>query len=194
MPLFLVHHFRVDHVVAARPRSFPAVAAGAGTSGSARVRAGSGRRPRLLVEELGQLVRGPGELLGRLLDALLVAFFAWRTIFSTSSLARPLEAVMVMFWVLPVARSLAETFTMPLASMSNVTSIWGTPRGAGGMPTSWNLPRVRLSRAMGRSPWSTCTSTDVWLSAAVENTSVLRVGMVVLRAIRRVQTPPRGSV
>src|SRR5438034_7564894 len=31
-----------------------------------------------------------------------------------------------------------------------------------------NLPRVRLSRAMGRSPWSTCTSTEGWLSEAVE--------------------------
>lgn len=31
--------------------------------------------------------------------------------------------------------SLADTWTMPLASMSKVTSIWGTPRGAGGMPT-----------------------------------------------------------
>jgi hypothetical protein len=29
---------------------------------------------------------------------------------------------------------------MPFASMSNVTSICGMPRGAGGMPVSWNLP------------------------------------------------------
>lgn len=36
---------------------------------------------------------------------------------------------------LPVPLSLAETLTMPLASISNVTSTWGTPRGAGGMPT-----------------------------------------------------------
>ena len=35
---------------------------------------------------------------------------------------------------LPVALSLAVTLTMPLASMSKVTSICGTPRGAGGMP------------------------------------------------------------
>ena len=79
---------------------------------------------------------------------------------------------MVMFCVLPVPRSLAETFTIPLASMSNVTSIWGTPRGAGGIPKSWNLPSVRLSRASGRSPCRTWTSTVVWLSAAVENTSL----------------------
>ena len=75
---------------------------------------------------------------------------------------------------LPVAWSLADTLRMPLASMSKVTSICGTPRGAGGMPSRWNLPSVRLSRAMGRSPWSTWTSTDVWLSAAVENTRLLR--------------------
>ena len=30
---------------------------------------------------------------------------------------------------------------MPLASMSKVTSIWGTPRGAGGIPTRSNLPQ-----------------------------------------------------
>lgn len=35
----------------------------------------------------------------------------------------------------PVPLSLAETCTIPLASMSKVTSICGTPRGAGGMPT-----------------------------------------------------------
>ena len=33
---------------------------------------------------------------------------------------------------------------IPFASMSNVTSICGMPRGAGGMPTSWNLPSVLL--------------------------------------------------
>ena len=36
---------------------------------------------------------------------------------------------------LPVPLSLADTLTMPLASMSKVTSTWGTPRGAGGIPT-----------------------------------------------------------
>jgi len=39
---------------------------------------------------------------------------------------------MVIDWVAPVAWSFAETCTMPLASMSKVTSIWGMPRGAGG--------------------------------------------------------------
>ena len=54
---------------------------------------------------------------------------------------------------LPVALSFAETLTMPLASMSKVTSICGTPRGAGGMPTRSNWPSSLLSRAISRSPW-----------------------------------------
>jgi hypothetical protein len=33
-----------------------------------------------------------------------------------------------------VARSFAETLIMPLASISKVTSICGTPLGAGGIP------------------------------------------------------------
>ena len=57
------------------------------------------------------------------------------TMLLISSSERPLELVMVIACSLLVPRSLAETFTMPLASMSNVTSIWGTPRGAAGMPT-----------------------------------------------------------
>src|SRR5258705_543362 len=38
---------------------------------------------------------------------------------------------MVIFCSFWVAMSLADTFTMPFASRSNVTSICGTPRGAG---------------------------------------------------------------
>ena len=83
---------------------------------------------------------------------------------------------------------------MPLASISKVTSICGIPRGAGGRPSSRNLPRVRLSRAIGRSPCRTWTSTAVCASSAVLNVSVLRVGMVVLRWIRTVFTPPRVSM
>ena len=59
---------------------------------------------------------------------------------------------------------------MPLASMSNVTSICGTPAGARLMPFRRNVPMVLLSFAMGRSPCSTRTSTLVWNAAAVENT------------------------
>ena len=101
---------------------------------------------------------------------------------------------MVILFSLPVARSFAATCTMPFASMSNVTSICGTPRGAGGMPSRWKRPRVLLSRPMGRSPWRTCTSTLVCPSAAVENTSLFRVGMVVLRGISGVATPPSVSM
>ena len=49
---------------------------------------------------------------------------------------------MVMCCSLPVPRSFAETFTMPLASISNVTSICGTPRRAGAMPSRWKRPRL----------------------------------------------------
>jgi len=86
------------------------------------------------------------------------------------------------------------TFIIPLASISNVTSTWGTPRGAEGMPSRWNLPIVLLSPAIWRSPWTTCTSTVVWLSSAVENTSDFLDGIVVLRSIRRVNTPPKVSI
>src|SRR5262245_304850 len=115
---------------------------------------------------------------------------ASRTIRSTSCLLRPDEAVMVICCCLPLAVSFAETLRMPLASMSNATSIWGMPRGAGGMPSRRKRPSVRLSRASGRSPWSTWTSTAVWLSAAVVKISLLRVGMVVLRGISTVMEPP----
>ena len=41
----------------------------------------------------------------------------------------------------------ADTLTIPLASMSNVTSICGTPRRAGGIPSRRNWPRDLLSFA-----------------------------------------------
>src|SRR5215467_4813980 len=69
---------------------------------------------------------------------------------STSSFDRPEEDVIVIFWSLPVAVSFAVTFRIPLASMSNVPSICGTPRGAGGIPVRWNLPSVRFCAAIGR--------------------------------------------
>ena len=63
-----------------------------------------------------------------------------------SSSVRPLEALMTIFCSLPVALSFADTFRMPLASMSKVTSICGMPRGAGGMPSRLNWPSDLLSR------------------------------------------------
>ena len=67
--------------------------------------------------------------------------------------------VIVIDCSLPVPLSLAETCTMPLASMSKVTSICGTPRGAGAMPVSSNVPSGLLSRANSRSPWKTWMGT-----------------------------------
>eukprot|EP00444_Apocalathium_aciculiferum_P009101 CAMPEP_0183386406 /NCGR_PEP_ID=MMETSP0370-20130417/2306_1 /TAXON_ID=268820 /ORGANISM="Peridinium aciculiferum, Strain PAER-2" /LENGTH=52 /DNA_ID=CAMNT_0025564707 /DNA_START=26 /DNA_END=181 /DNA_ORIENTATION=- len=43
---------------------------------------------------------------------------------------RPFSLVMVIWLDLPVDLSCAPTFRMPLASISKVTSICGTPRGA----------------------------------------------------------------
>ena len=83
---------------------------------------------------------------------------------------------------------------MPLASMSNVTSIWGTPRGAGGCPRAGTCRACGCRAAIGRSPWSTWISTEVWLSAAVEKTSLFFVGIVVLRSMSVVMTPPRVSM
>ena len=119
---------------------------------------------------------------------------ASRTAFLISSSLRFVEAVIVTFCSLPVPRSFAETCTMPFASMSKLTSICGTPRGAGAMPASWKRPSVLLYCAISRSPWRTCTSTLVWPSAAVEKIWLFFVGMVVLRSIKRVNTPPTVSM
>ena len=81
---------------------------------------------------------------------------------------------MVSLQTLVVAMSLAETLTIPLASMSNVTWIWGIPIGAGGIPVRRNLPRLLLSAAMALSPCNTWISTSGWLSSAVVNVSVRR--------------------
>ena len=95
---------------------------------------------------------------------------------------------------LPVALSFAETFMMPLASMSKVTSTCGTPRGAGGMSARSNLPSDLLPLAISRSPCSTCTVTAVWLSSAVLNTCWALVGIVVFLSISLVMTPPSVSM
>ena len=77
---------------------------------------------------------------------------------------RPLSLVMVIFSALPVPLSSAPTFKMPIASISNVTSICGTPRGAGGMDVSSNLPSRWLSLVIARSPSKTWICTVCWLS------------------------------
>mmetsp|Transcript_25135 Transcript_25135/g.74745 ORF Transcript_25135/g.74745 Transcript_25135/m.74745 type:complete len:328 (-) Transcript_25135:109-1092(-) len=82
---------------------------------------------------------------------------------------------------------------MPLASMSKVTSICGTPRGDGGTPSRRKVPSTLLSLANWRSPCSTTISTEGCESTAVEKTSVFLVGMVVLRGMSTVETPPRVS-
>ena len=101
---------------------------------------------------------------------------------------------MVMDCSLPVPLSVADTCTMPLASMSKVTSICGTPRGAGAIPVSSKVPRFLLSRVNSRSPWKTWMDTDGWLSSAVVKVSDRLVGIAVLRSISLVMTPPLVSM
>ncbi len=82
---------------------------------------------------------------------------------------------------------------MPLASTRKVMSRRGTPAGCGSMGIE-KRARLRLSLASSRSPWSTWTSTDVWLSTAVVKFSLTLTGIVTLRSIRRVNTPPMVSI
>jgi hypothetical protein len=59
---------------------------------------------------------------------------------------------MVILASFPVALSLAEIFTIPLASISKVTSIYGTPLGAGAIPPKSKFPKSLLSEAISLSP------------------------------------------
>ena len=77
--------------------------------------------------------------------------------------------------------------------MRNVTWIFGTPRGAGGMPVSSKRARLRLSAAILRSPWRTWIGTKLWLSTLVVKISLFSVGIVVLRGMSAVKTPPPVS-
>ena len=115
-------------------------------------------------------------------------------IFSISSSDKPEDASILMFCSFPVALSFADTFKIPFASISKVTSIWGTPLGAGGISANWNLPIDLLSAAIGLSPCNTWMSTAGWLSAAVEKVSDFLVGIVVLASINFVKTPPIVSI
>ena len=116
------------------------------------------------------------------------------TIFSISSSLKPPEAWIWIFCSFPVPLSLAETLTIPFASISKVTSIWGTPLGAGAIPTSSKFPNILLSDAISLSPWSTLIDTAGWLSSAVENTWLFFVGIVVFFSINFVDTPPNVSI
>ena len=113
---------------------------------------------------------------------------------STSLVLKP-----PVFWMRTLCSRLvplswAETLRIPLTSISKATSIWGTPRGDGGIPASTNLPRLLLSLAITRSPWRTWISTEVCPSVAVENTWDLLVGIVVLRSMILVNTSPKVSI
>merc|ERR1711963_42623 len=115
-----------------------------------------------------------------------------RSISSFDSL--PWSFVIVIFSLLPPAFSTAETFKIPFASMSNVTSICGVPRGAGGIPVRLNCPKRWLCWVIGRSPSNTWIVTAGWLSAYVVNVWVCFAGIVVFRLIKVVITPPAVSM
>ena len=72
--------------------------------------------------------------------------------FSISSFESFVVDSMVMVDSFFVPRSLAVTLIIPFASMSNFTSIWGIPLGAGGRSVRLKLPKDTLSLAIGRSP------------------------------------------
>merc|ERR1719245_994964 len=112
----------------------------------------------------------------------------------SSGLSLLLSLVMVIFSLLPVPLSSALTTMMPLASISKVTSIWGTPLGAGGMPVMSNLPSRWLSLVMGLSPSYTWMVTVFWLSAEVEKIWDFLVGMTVFLGTSLVMTPPTVSI
>ena len=94
----------------------------------------------------------------------------------------------------PVPRSLAETWTMPLASISKVTSICGTPRGAGAMPVSWEAAEGLV---VGSHLALALQHVDLDGGLAVrggEKICVCLTGMVVLRSMSLVNTPPIVSM
>mmetsp|Transcript_254 Transcript_254/g.628 ORF Transcript_254/g.628 Transcript_254/m.628 type:complete len:364 (-) Transcript_254:17-1108(-) len=101
---------------------------------------------------------------------------------------------MVMDSFEPAPLSSADTRSTPLTSISKVTSICGTPRGAGGMFCRSNLPSRWLSFVMGRSPSKTWIVTVGWLSWAVEKIWDFLVGTTEFRGISLVITPPTVSI
>ena len=64
----------------------------------------------------------------------------------------PLLLVIVIFSDFPEVLHKALTFKIPFSSISKVTSIYGTPLGAGGIPSKLNLPKILLSLVNYLSP------------------------------------------
>ena len=87
----------------------------------------------------------------------------------------------------PVPLSLRVTFRMPLASMSKVTSICGTPRGAGGMPS-----RMKLAQRLVVARQLALALQDVDLDAGLAVAGG-REDLALLRRDRRVALDQRGE-
>jgi hypothetical protein len=65
------------------------------------------------------------------------------TNFSISSYDNlPLSFVIVILLVFPPDLSDADTFKTPFSSISKLTSIYGTPLAAGGIPSRLNYPSL----------------------------------------------------
>mmetsp|Transcript_5511 Transcript_5511/g.14386 ORF Transcript_5511/g.14386 Transcript_5511/m.14386 type:complete len:454 (-) Transcript_5511:612-1973(-) len=86
--------------------------------------------------------------------------------------------------------SRADTFRMPSALTSNVTSIFASPFCILGKPESSNSPSKRLCCTMERSPSNTRLLTAVCPWCAVVYSFFLLVGMRVLRGMSLSITPP----
>jgi hypothetical protein len=128
---------------------------------------GDGRRAEFLVEDDVAALGAEGDLdgAGEFLDAaqdLLARGFVEH--FSTSSLESPEEPWMVIFWSLPVPRSLAVTWRMPLASMSKVTSICGRRAAPAGCRRGGRCRASCCRETSGARPAAHLISTDGWLS------------------------------
>ena len=85
--------------------------------------------------------------------------------------------------LLRISASVTLTLRIPFSSMSKVTSIPGSPRGAGLILVRSNWPRKWLSFVLVRSPSNTRMPTVSWLSLVVVYDSVRCVGIGVFRGI-----------
>jgi len=98
------------------------------------------------------------------------------------------------FWFPVPLRSLAVTVKIPSTDKSYVISIYGFPRGAGGIPSKLNCPSKLLSFVKGRSPSNTLMVTAGWLSTFVVKVFFLFVGIVVFLGINTVIVVPLVSM